>query len=265
MTMANVLALQDIAVRQGGRQILRDVNFALPRGQHLCVLGPNGSGKTTLLRLLSTYRHPTSGTMSVLGVTFGTADLRELRPSIGFVSNALDTLLHGSATARELVAVARHGGTWPPKGLLDDLDLKARADRALARVGAEHLGERIMQTLSQGERQRVRIARALIIDPQLVLLDEPFAGLDLGGREALLRDLDQLLSEPSAPSVVLVTHHLEELPRGIDNVLLLRDGQIVAAGPTSQTLTSANLSATFGLPIGVSEHDGRYVAMIDLS
>lgn len=260
--MTNVVAAEAISVRLGGRQILNNISFSLPRGQHLCVLGPNGSGKTTLLRLLSTYRHPTSGTMSVLGVTFGTADLRELRPSIGFVSNALDTLLHGTATARELVAVARHGGTWPPKGLLDDAALAARADHALARVGAEHLGDRVMQTLSQGERQRVRIARALVIDPQLVLLDEPFAGLDLGGREALLRDLDGLLSEPNPPSVVLVTHHLEELPRGIDNVLLLRDGTIVAAGPTATTLTSANLSDMFGLPIGVSEHDGRYVAMI---
>lgn len=265
MTMADVVALDGISVRLGGRQILRDVSFSLPRGQHLCVLGSNGSGKTTLLRLMSTYRHPTSGTMNVLGMTFGKGDLRELRPSIGFVSNALDTLLHGSARARELVAVARHGGTWPPKGLLDDADLVERANRALARVGAEHLGDRVMQTLSQGERQRVRIARALIIDPELVLLDEPFAGLDLGGREALLRDLDLLLDEPNPPSVVLVTHHLEELPRGIDNVLLLRDGAIVASGPTAQTLTAANLSDTFGLAIEVREYAGRYVAMIALA
>jgi iron complex transport system ATP-binding protein len=265
MMMNDVLALEHIGVRRGGRQLLNDVTFSLPRGQHLCVLGPNGSGKTTLLHLLSTYRHPTSGTMSVLGVTFGTADLRELRPAIGFVSNALDTLLHGTATARELVAVARFGGTWPPKGLLDDKDLAARADQALARVGAAHLGDRVMQTLSQGERQRVRIARALVIDPQLVLLDEPFAGLDLGGREALLRDLDLLLAEENPPSVVLVTHHLEELPRGIDNVLLLKDGMIVAAGPRSDTLTNENLSTTFGLPITVRAYDGRYSAMIDLA
>jgi iron complex transport system ATP-binding protein len=263
MTMTDVLQLHAVGVRKGGRQLLQDVTFALPLGQHLCVLGPNGSGKTTLLHLLSTYRHPTSGTMQVLGVTFGQADLRELRPTIGFVSNALDTLLHGSATARELVAVARHGGTWPPKGLLDDPVLYAQADRALARVGALHLADRIMQTLSQGERQRVRIARALVIDPQLVLLDEPFAGLDLGGREALLRDLDALLAEDDAPSVVLVTHHLEELPRGIDNVLLLKEGMIVAAGPRQQTLTNENLSLTFSLPIVVREYDGRYVAMIE--
>lgn len=262
MSMTDVLALQNIGVRKSGRQLLNDVTFGLQAGEHLCVLGPNGSGKTTLLHLLSTYRHPTSGTMQVLGVTFGTADLRELRPAIGFVSNALDTLLHGTATARELVAVARHGGTWPPKGLLDDLALRAQADRALERVGAAHLGDRVMQTLSQGERQRVRIARALVIDPKLVLLDEPFAGLDLGGREALLADLDRLLDDRDAPSVVLVTHHLEELPRGIDNVLLLKDGQIVATGPRDTTLTDANLTATFSLPIHVRSYDGRYVAMI---
>lgn len=260
--MTDVLALDRVSVRKSGRHLLEDITFRLPRGEHLCVLGPNGSGKTTLLHLLSTYRHPTSGTMRVLDVTFGTADLRELRPAIGFVSNALDTLLHGTATARELVAVARHGGTWPPKGLLDNRQLAAKADRALERVGAAHLADRIMQTLSQGERQRVRIARALVIDPELVLLDEPFAGLDLGGREALLRDLDRLLSEPSPPSVVLVTHHLEELPRGITNVLLLNGGKIVATGPTTDTLTDAHLSETFALPIRVKQHDGRYVAMI---
>lgn len=253
-----VVSLRGVGVCVDDATILRGVDLEVAGGEHLAVLGPNGSGKTTLLRVLSTYRYPTWGSATVLGTTFGRGDLRALRPRIGFVSMALDQLLHTRAAALPLVAAARIGGTWPPPDLLDDPVVRAAGERALARVGAAHLAARRVDTLSQGERQRVRIARALAIEPELVLLDEPFAGLDLGGRESLLADLDALLAEPDGPTVVLVTHHLEELPTGVRAGLLLRGGAPVVAGPIAQVLTDAHVGAAFGLPVEVRGDAGRW-------
>jgi iron complex transport system ATP-binding protein len=258
----SVVRLRGVGVTVDGSVILDDVDLDVVSGEHVVVLGPNGSGKTTLLRVLSTYRHPTRGEVAVLGTTFGQGDLRELRPRIGFVSTALDELLHVRASVLPLVAVARRGGTWPPPDVLDDPLVRAAAERALRRVGVAHLADRRVDTLSQGERQRVRIARALVIDPALVLLDEPFAGLDLGGRESLLADLDRLLAEPGGPTVVLVTHHLEELPTGIRRALLLREGRVVAGGPVDDVLADEPVSKAFGLPIRVRERAGRWSATV---
>lgn len=262
MTTHEALRLDGVGVPAGGTHILDGVDLRLAARDHLAVLGPNGSGKTTLLRVLSTYRHPTRGTATVLGTTFGRGDLRELRPKIGFVSTALDPLLHGLAAALPLVAAARSGGMWPPPGLLDDPVVRGHAERALECVGIAHLADRRVDTLSQGERQRVRIARALVIDPALVLLDEPFAGLDLGGRESLLVDLDALLAEPDGPTVVLVIHHLEELPTGIRRALLLRAGRVVADGPAADVLADGPVSQAFGLPIRVRKAAGRWSATV---
>jgi iron complex transport system ATP-binding protein len=256
-----VVELRDVGVTVDGSTILEGIDLDLAPREHLAVLGPNGSGKTTLLRVLSTYRYPTRGTATVLGARFGRADLRQLRPRIGFVSTALDHLLHSRAAALPLVASARIGGTWPPPGLLDDPTTRDAAQRALARIGAGHLAERRVDTLSQGERQRVRIARALAIEPSLLLLDEPFAGLDLGGRESLLRDLDAILAEPDGPTVLVVTHHLEELPTGIRAALLLRSGRVVAAGPVAEVLTDARVGAAFGLELSVTSSAGRWNAV----
>jgi iron complex transport system ATP-binding protein len=256
-----VVELRGVGVTVDGSTILDAVDLDIAPREHLAVLGPNGSGKTTLLRVMSTYRYPTRGSVTVLGATFGRADLRELRPRIGFVSTALDQLLHSRAAALPLVASARIGGTWPPPGILDDPTIRQAAEVALQRIGAGHLAERRVDTLSQGERQRVRIARALAIEPSLLLLDEPFAGLDLGGRESLLADLDTILAEPAGPTVVLVTHHLEELPTGIRAALLLRDGRGVAGGPAAEVLTDEHVSAAFGLPVTVRATAGRWNAV----
>jgi iron complex transport system ATP-binding protein len=256
-----VVVLRDVGVRVAGATILDGIDLEVARGGHLAVLGPNGSGKTTLLRVLSTYRYPSDGRATVLGVTFGRGDLRALRPRIGFVSTALDELLHVRSAVLPLVAAARIGGTWPPPGLLDDPAIRDAAARALARVGADHLADRRVDTLSQGERQRVRIARALAIDPELLLLDEPFAGLDLGGRESLLTDLDAVLAEEHGPTVVLVTHHLEELPVGIRRALLLRGGRPVAAGPVGEVLTDELVGGAFGLSVAITSAHGRWQAM----
>jgi iron complex transport system ATP-binding protein len=253
-----VARLRGAGVTVDGATILADVDLDLAAREHLAVLGPNGAGKTTLLRVLATLRYPTRGEATVLGTTFGRGDLRSLRPRIGFVSVALDPLLQVRAPALPLVAAAVQGATWPARDVLADPRRVAAAHRALARVGAGHLADRRVDTLSQGERQRVRIARALAPDPDLLLLDEPFAGLDLGGREALLADLDGLLAEPDGPTAVLVTHHLEELPTAIRSALLLRAGRPVAVGPVGQVLTDGPISAAFGLDLTVSAHAGRY-------
>jgi iron complex transport system ATP-binding protein len=258
--MTTVAQLSGVGVRRGGEDILADVSLTLERRDHLTVLGPNGAGKTTLLRVLSTYLFPTRGEATVLGTTFGRGDLRELRHRIGFVSVGLDPLMHERAAVLPLVAVARRGGLWPPPGILDDLDVRQAAERALVRVGATHLADRRVDTLSQGERQRVRIARALATDPELLLLDEPFAGLDLGGREALLVDVERLLADPDGPTVVMVTHHLEELPTSITSALLLRDGRRLASGSADDVLTDAAVSATFGIDVEVRRQAGRWTA-----
>jgi iron complex transport system ATP-binding protein len=253
-----VARLRGVGVTVDGATILAGVDLDLAAREHLAVLGPNGAGKTTLLRVLATLRYPTRGEASVLGTVFGRGDLRALRPRIGFVSVALDPLLQVRAPALPLVAAAVQGATWPARDVLADPQRVAAARRALARVGARHLADRRVDTLSQGERQRVRIARALAPDPALLLLDEPFAGLDLGGREALLADLDRLLAEHDGPTAVLVTHHLEELPTAIRAALLLRDGRPVAAGRAAHVLTDGPISAAFGLALTVSAHHGRY-------
>lgn len=257
-----VVELAGVGVTIDGATILDGVDLRIAAREHLAVLGPNGSGKTTLLRVLSTYRFPSRGQVTVLGTRFGRGDLRRLRPRIGFVSTALDQLLHVRAPALPLVAAARQGGTWPPPRVLEDPATRAAAERALERVGAHHLGDRRVDTLSQGERQRVRIARALAVDPELVLLDEPFAGLDLGGRESLLADLDQLLAEPDGPTVVIVTHHLEELPTGVRSALLLAEGRVVAAGAAAEVVADGPISAAFGVEVAVRAEHGRFAAAL---
>jgi iron complex transport system ATP-binding protein len=253
--------LEGVDVVTGGARLLDGVDLAAATREHVAVLGPNGAGKTTLLRVLSTYRFPTRGRVEVLGARFGRVDLRTLRARVGLVSVGLDPLLQTGARVEQLVAAARVGALRPLRGARTDGARDAEAvTRALERVGVPHLAGRRVDTLSQGERQRVRIARALAPDPELLLLDEPFAGLDLGGREALLADLDVLLAETGGPTVVLVTHHLEELPPGVRRVALMRDARIVAAGPSAQVLTPAWLSATFGVEVVVERRGERYTA-----
>ncbi|WP_052664222.1 ABC transporter ATP-binding protein [Nitriliruptor alkaliphilus] len=257
---APVVDARDLTVVESGNTILRDVSVRLEAREHLTVLGPNGSGKTTLLRVLATYRYPTRGEVSLLGHRFGRVDVRALRPRVGFVSVALDPLVD-AVPVLPLVAGGHRGTTAPSVRILADPDAVTAARQALTQVGARHLADRRVDTLSQGERQRVRIARALASSPDLLLLDEPFAGLDLGGRESLLADLDRLLTDPGGPTVVLVTHHLEELPPRISRALLLAGGAAVASGPIAEVLTSSQVSAVFGVPVIVERaDDGRWRA-----
>jgi iron complex transport system ATP-binding protein len=261
--VALAASLRDVEVRVGGAVLLDGVTIDVARGRHLALLGLNGSGKTTVLRVLATRLYPSSGGVEVLGVRFGSGDLREVRTRVALVSVALDELDRARARVDHLVAAAATGSTWPvgdPFASGHD-DIEQRVLRALARVGIAHLAHRRVDTLSQGERQRVRIARAVSIDPELLLLDEPFAGMDLAGRELLIADLDRLLAEPDGPTVVIVTHHLEELPSSIVEVVLLRGGRVVAAGPTATTLTDEHVSDAFGLPVRVRGEAGRWSAI----
>jgi iron complex transport system ATP-binding protein len=255
-----VAVLDDVTVVRDGTELVSGVDLRVRPGRPFAVIGPNGAGKTTLLRLLSTYLFPTRGTVEVLGARFGRTDLRRLRSRVALVSVAMTPLLPSTHPVRELVAAARHGALRPVPAVDDDD--RDRADAALAAVGAGGLADRTVRTLSQGEWQRAQVARALVAEPALLLLDEPFAGLDLGGRERLVADLDDLLASPDAPAVVMVSHHVEEFPTAIADAALLRGGRLVAAGPVEEVVTDDTVSATFGVPVAVTRHEGRLAARV---
>jgi len=241
--------------------LLDSVDWTVELDERWVVLGPNGAGKTTLLRLAAADIHPTRGVVEVLGSRMGRVDVFELRTRIGLSSAALGLRVPPDELVRDVVISAGYAviGRWRER--YDPLDA-ARADALLAALGMRGLGARPYGTLSEGERKRALIARALMTDPELLLLDEPTAGLDLGGREDLVARLSLLANDPEAPASVLVTHHVEEIPPGYSHGLLLRQGQVVAAGLLDDVLTDENLSATFGLPLAVQRRRGRFTAWL---
>jgi iron complex transport system ATP-binding protein len=257
--MSDVLEFAGVCVVRGDNTLLDDIDWEVEEGQRWVILGPNGAGKTTLLELAAGRIHPTSGVAGVLGEVLGAVDVFELRPRIGLSSAAIAERLSADELVHDVVVTASYGivGRW--RESYDALD-HARATELLESLGAAHLRERLFGTLSEGERKRVQIARALMTDPELMLLDEPAAGLDLGGREDLVARLGVLAADVEAPALVLVTHHVEEIPPSFTDVLLMRQGRIVAAGPVEITLTAANLSETFGLPLTVERHGERWSA-----
>ncbi len=254
-----VIDVSGASVVRGGKHLLRDVSWQVELDERWVILGPNGAGKTTLLGLASAQLHPTSGTVGVLGERLGRVDVAELRTRIGLSTASL----HDRIPADERVSNVVITASWAVVGRFrehyDAMDT-ARAQQLLAQLGVGDLTDRRYGTLSEGERKRVQIARALMTDPELLLLDEPAAGLDLGAREDLVTRLARLADDPDAPALVLVTHHVEEIPPGFTHALLLRDGGVVAAGLLQQTITSDNLSATFGIPLRVFYADGRFAA-----
>ncbi|MFC7492393.1 MULTISPECIES: ABC transporter ATP-binding protein [unclassified Knoellia] len=257
--MSDVLALAGVTVVRGGATLLDDVDWEVEEGQRWVILGPNGAGKTTLLQLASGRMHPTLGVAGVLGEVLGAVDVFELRPRIGLASASLAERIPGGERVGDVVVTASYGvvGRW--RESYDALD-HARAGELLGALGAGHLVDRTYGTLSEGERKRVQIARALMTDPELMLLDEPAAGLDLGGREDLVARLGTIAGDVTAPALILVTHHVEEIPPNFTDVLLLREGRVVAQGPLEITLTAENLSATFGLPLELERRGSRYAA-----
>ncbi len=254
-----VLDLRSVSVVRGQATLLADVDWTVHEGERWVVLGPNGAGKTTLLQVASTHLFPSQGTVDVLGERLGLVDVFEVRPRIGLTSAALAERLPPDELVMDIVLTGAWAITGRWREAYDETD-RQRASRLLHQVGVLDLSARTFGTLSEGERKRVQIARALMADPELLLLDEPAAGLDLGGREDLVGRLNTLAQDPLAPTLVLVTHHVEEIPPGFTHALLLKDGRVVAAGPSSKVLTSATLSATFGLPLRIVRRDGRWTA-----
>ncbi|HKA04558.1 MAG TPA: ATP-binding cassette domain-containing protein [Acidimicrobiales bacterium] len=257
--MTATLDLRGATVVRGHRAILDAVDWTVHPDQRWVVLGRNGSGKTTLLRLASCYLHPTTGTVEVLGARLGRVDVRELRARIGLTSAALADQLRPTLVALDVVMTAKHAALEPWWHRCDDAD-RARAGTLLERLGVGTFAHREFGTLSSGERQRVLLARTLMIDPGIVLLDEPNAGLDLTGREELVAALATLAADPTSPPIVLVTHHVDEIPPGFTHLLLLRAGRVLTAGPLHDTLTEATLSETFGLALSLERRDGRFSA-----
>ena len=257
--MSDVLELADVTLVRSGNRLLDDVTWSVREGERWVILGPNGAGKTTLLQIASAQMHPTSGYAAVLGDLMGAVDVFELRPRIGITSASLAERLPRHESVLDVVRTAAYAvvGRW--RESYDELD-DERALRLLGRLGIAELASRTFGTLSEGERKRTQIARALMSDPELLLLDEPTAGLDLGGRETLVSTLGEIVADPSSPATILVTHHVEEIPPGFTHALLLRQGRVVAAGPIRDTLTEQNLSACFGLPLHVRYDDGRWLA-----
>ena len=257
--MAAVVELAGVSIVRNGSTLISDINWEVDEADRWVVIGPNGAGKTTLLQVISAQIHPSSGVAGVLGEVLGTVDVFELRPRIGLTSAALAERIPRGERVHDVVVSASYAvvGRWREQ--YDDLDHE-RADELLARLRIDGLAHRTFGTLSEGERKRVQIARALMTDPELLLLDEPAAGLDLAGRETLVNTLGELAQDDYAPASILVTHHVEEIPSGITHAMLLKAGKIVAAGPLRETLTGENLTKAFDVELSLVEDDGRWAA-----
>src|SRR5690606_15827231 len=257
--MTSVLDLRGVSLRRGTTTILDGIDWHVADGERWVVLGRNGAGKTTLLQIAAGRMHPSAGTADVLGERLGRVDVFELRPRVGLSSAALADRIPGGEQVRDVVLTAAYGMTGRWREQYAELDLE-RAQDLLEAFDVARFAERTFSTLSEGERKRVQIARALMPDPELLLLDEPAAGLDLGAREDLVARLGTLANDPTAPTMVMVTHHVEEIPDGFTHALLLRRGSVVAQGKVEEVVTDEHLTACFGLPLRVERQGGRWYA-----
>jgi iron complex transport system ATP-binding protein len=259
-TITEALRFDHVSFVREGRRIIDRIDWSIRSDQRWLILGANGSGKTTLVRLASMYEHPSSGGVTVLGETLGQTDVRVLRRRIGVMSAALGAQLRQQLTAQDTVVTAKYAAleTWWHTYTEADYE---RARACLARLGVEQYAERTMGTLSSGEQQRVLLARALMNEPGLLVLDEPSARLDLGGREQLVNALAELTTDPAAPPLILVTHHVDEVPPGMTHAMLLREGSVLAAGDIDSVLTADALSECFGMTLTLERRsDGRLTA-----
>lgn len=255
-----VIALEGVAVIREGRRLLDRVDWNVHSHERWAVLGPNGAGKTTMLQVASTYLTPSRGTVRVLGHTRGRFDVRVLRERIGYAGAGPASLVRTNLPALEIVVTGRHAAFVDSRWHDYTEGDWAKAEENLDRLGARHLAERTFGTLSAGEKQRVLIARSLMTDPDLLLLDEATTGLDLGAREELVASLADLATDPDSPAVALVTHHVEEIPEGFTHIVMLGAGLVMASGSIDTTLTEDSLSACFGVPLRLDRLEGRYRA-----
>jgi iron complex transport system ATP-binding protein len=257
--VTSVVRMSGVSVRRGASLLLRDIDLDVREGERWIVMGPNGAGKTTLMLLASGRMFPTTGEVELLGETMGAVDLAELKPRIGWASSAMIPDLPAAESVLDVVLT----GAWDVSGRWRESYAESDVERASGLVtawGMESLARRTFGTLSEGERKRTVIARALMSDPELLLLDEPGAGLDLGGREDLVQRMGMLAADDDAPVQIAVTHHVEEIPPGFTHLLLLAAGSVVASGPIAETMTDEALSTTFGMPLSVRLESGRWFA-----
>lgn len=257
-----VIDIKDVSITRDSKYILKEINWSVKKGEHWAILGLNGSGKTTLLNMINGYIFPSRGELKVLGETFGRYDFRELRKSIGWVSTALQERLHGNETAEDTVI----SGKYASIGLLNKAtkEDKVRAKALLDKFSISHLGKRKYETLSQGEKQKVLIARGLMSFPKLLILDEPCTGLDIFSKEQLLVDIEKLSKDPDSPTLIYVTHQIEEILPIFKKTLLMRRGQIHSSGLASEILTEKNLSNFFETPIKCHKENHRFIVEFNL-
>jgi iron complex transport system ATP-binding protein len=257
---AGVFELRGVGLRRDGRSILEGIDWTIREGERWVVLGPNGAGKTTLVRILSTYLVASSGRVEVLGRRIGRTNLQALRPLIGYLSPALAHEIPEELTPRQIVDAAQAGALFPwyvDAGRMS----RPRTDVALAQVGMGEAGERPFAGFSSGEQLRIQLARALVTDPRALLLDEPMASLDIGGREALVTTLSQIAAGPIG-AVVVVLHRVEDIPPGFTHALLVRDGRVLAAGPLDEVVADGPMSACFGTPLRVRRAGDRLTTSV---
>lgn len=257
--MSVVLSFADVSLVRDGRAILNHLNWHVDSSQRWVILGPNGAGKTSLLRIAAAQLHPSQGSASILEKTLGKSEISEIRNRIGFASSAQSKRIPANESVLDTVLTAAHGveGRW--NETYENIDIR-RAERVLAEWNLLEFRDHLFGTLSDGERKRVLIARAVMTDPEVLLLDEPAASLDVGAREQLLQLLEGYASSPFSPAMIMVTHHVEEIPEGFTHVMLLKEGRVTAAGEIADILTSENLTSTFDVPLLVSHEGGRYWA-----
>lgn len=257
--MGDVIEVSGATVRRGRTELVKDLNFSVNEGERWVVLGPNGAGKTTLVQLISARLYPSEGSVELLGERLGEVSVDDLRPFVGVCSAAIDQRIPPAQSVLEVVATAAYGQLARGREIYEEADV-ARARGLLEQFGVGELAERKYRTLSTGEKKRVAIARALMSDPEILILDEPAAGLDLAGREQVLAALTRLAGDDGAPVLVLVTHHVEEIPPGFTHLMLMREGTAAYAGPIAEVLSEQTLSDTFGMPLRIVAQGGRFTA-----
>ena len=257
--MSVVAAFSDVNFVRDQRAILSDISWVIDSQERWVIVGPNGAGKTTLLSMLASLTHPSSGSVTILGETLGKTDVFELRPRVGFASSDMTNRIPYNETVLDTVLTAAYGVTGRWREDYEDIDNR-RAHRVLSEWRLDDLADTAIRTLSDGEKKRVQIARAVMTDPELLLLDEPAGSLDVGAREDVIEMLDHFASDPGSPAMVMVTHHVEEIPAGFTHLMVIAEGRIVGAGPIRDTLTGDVLSEAFGRPLSVTHNKGRYQA-----
>jgi len=257
--MSEVAAFQSVGFVRDQRPILEDISWTVDSQQRWVIVGPNGAGKTTILSMLASLTYPSSGTVTVLGETLGKTNVFELRPRVGYASSDMTSRVPYNETVLDTVLTAAYGVTGRWREEYEDIDTR-RALRVLSEWRLDNLAENTMRTLSDGEKKRVQIARAVMTDPELLLLDEPAGSLDVGAREDVIEMLDHFASDPGSPAMVMVTHHVEEIPSGFTHLLVIAGGRAIAQGPIGDTLTGDVLSEAFGRPLSITHNNGRYQA-----